>query len=81
MPTFKRWGEGKNSEKGTIRKSRRTREKVMSRKATGGILGFFPETWSEASNIRVCGYIKKHIHVYLLEKHTEAFMHDVWGRL
>lgn len=41
MPTFKRWGEGKNSEKGMIRKSRRTREKVMSREDKGGILGVF----------------------------------------
>lgn len=51
IPTFKKWGEGKNSEKRVRRKSRRSRE-VMSRKAKGGILGSL-KTWSEASSVTV----------------------------
>lgn len=29
----------------------------------------------------VCGFYQKHTYSYLLEKHMEAFMGDVWGRL
>lgn len=75
-PHLRGGGEGKNSEKGMRRKNGRSRE-GMSRK----VARVFSEDMVEASSSTVCGYIKKHIHPHLLEKHTEAFMCDVWGCL